>query len=52
MSWPLDVMLRELHPFLVVTTSYVEGTTYCIFLVATSLMCKQTNVTIATWDYQ
>ncbi len=28
MSWPRDVMLREQHPFLVATTSYVEGTTY------------------------
>ncbi len=28
MLWPRDVMLRERHPFLVATTSYVEGTTY------------------------
>ncbi len=28
MSWPRDAMLREQHPFLVATTSYVEGTTY------------------------
>ncbi len=33
MSWPRDAMLREGH----------------IFLVAMSLMCKQTYVTIATW---
>ncbi len=39
---PLDPMLKEQHPFLVATT-YVEGTTY--FLVATSLMHKQTSVT-------
>ncbi len=36
LSWPRDVKLREQHPF----------------LVATSLMSKQTCVTIATWDYQ
>ncbi len=36
MSWPRDVMLREQH----------------IFLVATSLMRKQTYVTIATRYYQ
>ncbi len=36
MLWPRDVMLRERHPF----------------LVAMSLMCKQTYVTIATQDYQ
>ncbi len=35
-SWPRLLMLRERH----------------IFLVATSLMCKQTYVTIATLDYQ
>ncbi len=28
MSWPRDAMLREQHPFLMATTSYVEGTTY------------------------
>ncbi len=28
MSRPRDAMLRERHPFLVATTSYVEGTTY------------------------
>ncbi len=43
-------MLRERHPFLVATTSYVEGTTY--FSPDQSLMCKQTYVTIATRDYQ
>ncbi len=36
MSWPRDFMLRDQH----------------IFLVAMSLMRKQTYVTIATRDYQ
>ncbi len=51
MSWPQDVMLREQHSFLVDTTSYVKGAIN-IFLVAMSLMCKQTYVAIATWCYQ
>ncbi len=44
------MLLSEWHPFLVATTSYVEE--LHIFLMAKSLMCKQTDVTIATGDYQ
>ncbi len=30
-SWPRDPRLREQHPFLVTTTSYVEGMTFYLW---------------------